>query len=380
MTGVLHRAELRVRDHGPLGRADGYATAYATPLVVAAPGVLVNDDPQGGAFLQATFASFPAHGTLVLNFNGGFVYTPAAGFAGTDTFLYRPWTAEGYGAWTTVSVAVGQPPDPQPPSQLRVDSVAGTAVTLRWRPPAIGPAPTGYLLEGGLAPGQTLQTLATGPVPVLTFPAPAGSFVIRVRSVVGTAVSAPSSEVPLHVNVPVPPSPPAGLTAVVQGSTLSLAWRNTFAGGPPSDLLLQVSGALTGTVPLAVTEGISFSNVPAGTYEVTLNAVNAGGISGKSNTVAFTVPDACSGTPHAPTGALVYRIGSTVHVVWDAAATGAAATSYQLAVSGSFVGAVAVPARAFSAPAPPGTYSISVAAMNACGVSAPTAPLTIVVP
>jgi subtilisin-like proprotein convertase family protein len=102
LAGSLYRAELRVRDHGPLGQADGYATAYATTLSVPSPGVLANDDRQGASFIQAAFVSVPAHGEFQLNPDGGFVYTPFAGFAGIDTFRYRPWTAEGYGAATTV--------------------------------------------------------------------------------------------------------------------------------------------------------------------------------------------------------------------------------------------------------------------------------------
>jgi subtilisin-like proprotein convertase family protein len=380
VVGGLYRAELRVRDHGPIGTADAYATAYATSLSVPAPGVLANDNRQGASFMQATFVSVPAHGDFQLNSDGGFVYTPFAGFAGVDTFRYRPWTGEGFGAATTVSITVGHPPDPQPPSALRVESVVGTTVTLRWRPPAIGPVPTGYLLEGGLSPGHTVQTLATGPAPLMTFPAPRGSFFVRVRAMVGADVSAASDEVPLHVEVPVPPSAPTGLTAVVNGSTLALAWRNTFEGGAPLALRLYVSGSIDGLLPLPLGERAAFANVPPGTYELVVVAENAAGTSGKSNPVAFSVPSACSGAPSSPTNLLAYRHGSTVHVVWDAAASGAAATSFQLAVSGSFVGAVAVPTRTFSAPAPPGTYAISVAAVNACGVSTATAPVTIVVP
>jgi subtilisin-like proprotein convertase family protein len=380
VSGALYRAELRVRDHGPLGRPDSFAAAYATTVSVPAPGVLANDDRQGAPWMQAAFVSLPAHGAFQLNADGGFVYTPFAGFAGTDTFLYRPLTAEGYGAPTTVSITVGHPPNAQPPSTLRVESVVGTTVTLRWRPPAIGPAPTGYLLEGGLAPGQTVQALAAGPAPVLTFQAPRGSFFIRVRTLAGTDVSAPSNEVALHVDVPVPPSAPAGLTAVVNGSTLSLAWRNTFEGGAPTALQLVVAGAREGVVPHPVPDTRALANVPPGEYKIGLRAVNGAGTSSATSGLQVIVPSACSGAPLPPTNLLAYRTGATVHILWDAAPSGAAATSFHLGVTGSFVGSVAVPTRAFSAPAPSGTYAITVVAVNACGISAPTAPVSIVVP
>ncbi|MGD9905165.1 MAG: Ig-like domain-containing protein [Vicinamibacterales bacterium] len=380
LIGSLYRAELRVRDHGPLGQADAFATAYAAPLVVAAPGVLANDDRQGAAFMQATFVSLPAHGSLNLAGDGSFTYTPFAGFAGADSFLYRPWTAEGYGAATTVTIAVGHPPDPQPPSQLRVESVTGTTVTLRWRPPAIGPAPTGYLLEGGLVAGQTIQTVPVGAAPVLTFAAPRGSFVVRVRTVAGSAVSPPSNEVPLHVEVAVPPSPPVGLTAVVDGSTLALAWRNTYAGGTPTALELVVVGAFEGVVPLALGDTIAFANVPAGEYKIGLRAVNGAGASSATSGIQVIVPAACTGAPSPPTDVLIYRVGQHVYARWDPAPTGAAATGFRLAVTGSFTGGLDVAAREFSAEAPPGAYAISLMAVNGCGVSGATTPVPIVVP
>ena len=47
----------------------------------------------------------------------------------------------------------------QPPTGLAVSGLAGTTVTLSWRAPLIGPAPTGYVLEGGVRPGEVLATI-----------------------------------------------------------------------------------------------------------------------------------------------------------------------------------------------------------------------------
>jgi Bacterial Ig domain len=66
-----------------------YATLVDRVLNVPAPGVLGNDfDPEGDP-LTAVQVTPPSHGTLVLNANGSFTYTPAAGFAGQDTFTYQ---------------------------------------------------------------------------------------------------------------------------------------------------------------------------------------------------------------------------------------------------------------------------------------------------
>ncbi len=60
-----------------------------TSLSVSAPGVLANDRDPDGDPLTAVLADGPGHGSLTLNFDGSFTYTPAAGFVGTDSFTYR---------------------------------------------------------------------------------------------------------------------------------------------------------------------------------------------------------------------------------------------------------------------------------------------------
>lgn len=73
----------------PLAVADSYATPFNTALVVAAPGVLGNDNDLDGDPLAAVLASGPSHGTLALQPDGAFTYTPATGYIGPDSFTYR---------------------------------------------------------------------------------------------------------------------------------------------------------------------------------------------------------------------------------------------------------------------------------------------------
>ena len=72
----------------PVGVADNYATTLNTPLTVATPGVLANDSGPASASLTASLATPTAHGTVTLNRDGSFVYTPTTGFTGTDAFTY----------------------------------------------------------------------------------------------------------------------------------------------------------------------------------------------------------------------------------------------------------------------------------------------------
>ena len=74
----------------PIAADDAYSTSPRTrALTVAAPGVLANDTDVDGDPLTAVLVTGPSHGTLTLNANGSFTYTPDANFNGTDSFTYR---------------------------------------------------------------------------------------------------------------------------------------------------------------------------------------------------------------------------------------------------------------------------------------------------
>jgi hypothetical protein len=71
-----------------LPNPDLYNMIHDRVLVVPPPGVLGNDVGLGGK--TAVLVSGPSHGTLSLRSDGGFTYTPAGGYVGTDVFRYRP--------------------------------------------------------------------------------------------------------------------------------------------------------------------------------------------------------------------------------------------------------------------------------------------------
>jgi uncharacterized delta-60 repeat protein len=69
---------------------DSYSTDKNQDLNVAAPGVLENDDDDdAGDLLTASLVSGPHHGSLNLDENGGFLYSPDTGYTGSDSFTYR---------------------------------------------------------------------------------------------------------------------------------------------------------------------------------------------------------------------------------------------------------------------------------------------------
>ncbi|MCU1542490.1 MAG: hypothetical protein JWM50_355 [Microbacteriaceae bacterium] len=69
----------------------------------ATDGVLSNDTGTG---LTVTANTQPSHGTVTMNPNGSYVYTPAAGFSGTDTFTYTVTASSNASSTATVAITV----------------------------------------------------------------------------------------------------------------------------------------------------------------------------------------------------------------------------------------------------------------------------------
>lgn len=275
--------------------------------------------------------------------------------------------------------AVGSP-TVQPPTGLIATSISGNHVTLQWKPPLIGPPPTSYVLEGGTSAGQAIFSMPTGTAsPTVSFTAPAGAYYLRIHTVSGPSRSRGSSEIRIYVVVPAGPTAPANLLGVVSGNNVGLAWRNTFGGGAPTWVVLDVTGPVTTSLALGVAETFQFSGVPDGTYTFSVRAVNAAGSSGSSNPVTLTFPTRCSGSPHTPINFFASVSGNTVTLNWQAAATGAAAARYEVNVTGSFTGRLPTTARTLGGVVGPGTYNVSVRAANACGNSRFTAVQTVTV-
>lgn len=96
----------------PLAEADTYATDENQPLQISAPGVLANDSDIDGDTLTASVVTGPTNGNVTMAEDGSFLYTPNAGFAGTDTFTYAAGDGtEAATAVVTITVNdVVQPP------------------------------------------------------------------------------------------------------------------------------------------------------------------------------------------------------------------------------------------------------------------------------
>lgn len=165
------------------------------------------------------------------------------------------------------------------------------------------------------------------------------------------------------------PYRPTGLTATVQGTTVTLSWR---AATGAASYIVDAGTAHTLSDILQFPTGTSATSftttgVPDGNYYVRVRASGAAGTSGPSNEVTVTVGAACQPPP--PPTFTASTSGSLVTLGWSAAG----ATGYRLEVGstprthdiydldmGNTPGLVV--------PAPDGVYYARARAYNACAL------------
>ncbi|HYR29787.1 MAG TPA: Ig-like domain-containing protein, partial [Thermoanaerobaculia bacterium] len=94
-----------VANHAPVAEDDSESTSEDTPLSVPAPGVLGNDVDADGDAKTATKLTDPSNGTVVVNADGSFTYSPSLNFFGTDSFTYT-LTAGGETDTATVTITI----------------------------------------------------------------------------------------------------------------------------------------------------------------------------------------------------------------------------------------------------------------------------------
>jgi len=98
----------------PQAGNDGYSTVRDTTLNVAAPGVLGNDSDPDNDPITAVLDTGVSHGSVTLNADGSFSYTPNTGYTGQDSFSYfaHDGTDPSVAATVTITVNDVAPPSP----------------------------------------------------------------------------------------------------------------------------------------------------------------------------------------------------------------------------------------------------------------------------
>ena len=116
----------------PVAIDDSATTSFETPFN---GNVLVNDSDPDGDAITVVSNTDASNGTVVVNADGSYVYTPDAGFSGADSFEYTISDGEGGQDTATVSInveeVVAPPPPPPGPSDnnppVAIDDSATTS-------------------------------------------------------------------------------------------------------------------------------------------------------------------------------------------------------------------------------------------------------------
>jgi hypothetical protein len=250
-------------------------------LTITAPGVLGNDSDPEGSPLTAVTNSGPTTGTLNLNTNGGFIFTPPAGFTGNATFTYRANDGATNSSAATVTITVAANNVPAPVADA-FDTPGNTV--LRTQAPGLlanDNDPDGQPLIALLAspPSTGLLSLNTnGSFTYYPDPAFSGDVTFSYRASDLISTSAPVTATITVGSVPVPlfsddfsrASEPGVLAPWVAQSGNWLASGGLLAAGTNSNGTYGYLRTATGWVDYAVEAKVRF---PEGAY--------GGGIGGR---------------------------------------------------------------------------------------------------
>ncbi len=107
--GILNSSnvtfDINVTDQAPFAQNQSYTLVNGgTYNVSAANGVLHGDSDPDGDAITAALVSSPAHGSLTLNSDGSFAYTPNSGWSGSDSFTYEAYDGLRYSTAATVTL------------------------------------------------------------------------------------------------------------------------------------------------------------------------------------------------------------------------------------------------------------------------------------
>ena len=378
----------------PANRAifDGGAGGASGPIAFT-----VSDPETGPVTMTATSSNAAVVPPSNITFGGAGTDTArtvsiaTAGTYGTSTVTLI--ASDGPTTATTSFVVTVTPSAPPSAPQGLTAVVVRSTVTLTWQPPtttATEPV-SGYRVEAGFAPGETLGTLALGSVLTHTITnAPGGVFYVRLRAQTAAGLSPPSNEVLLATGQSAPPLAPQALLATVQGTNISLRWTENPLGPAIAGyyLVAGTAGGLAdfGVLPLPPTARTFAVNAAPGTYFVRVVAVNAAGPSVASTEVVLTPGLNVCTIPNAPTGLMAIGLPRALSVQWEAAQRGAIPTGYLLqagSVSGAAnLGTVGLTGATTAAggTVPSGPYFVRVFAVNGCGTSPPSTEVSTLVP
>ncbi len=247
-------------DGRPIAVDDSGAVAQGGQLDGSS--VLGNDSDPDADPLTAVVATGPTHGSLSLNPDGTYTYTPAAGYSGSDSFTYRASDALLQSTPATVSLTVTSGlPAVTPGAPTGVSAVPGNGrAAVSWSAPASdgGGAVTKYTVTA--SPGGQTCTWSSGPLACDVTGLVNGTgytFTVTATNVAGdgpaslpsTAITPagappPDSTPPSPLTPPVLVQPPAGPPATSSRAPRAPAKLRVLRAGVSGgvlDMLVQIT-------------------------------------------------------------------------------------------------------------------------------------------
>jgi hypothetical protein len=311
--------------------------------------------------------------------------------AGAATLMVQTW-ANVEATPKTTAVALGretvlitQPAGP--PAAPTLDArVVGDRVELSWTP-AIGAGITSFVVRGGLL-GDAVTDVLELPGHLRTWRSPAlrpGSYQVEIMANNGAGRSPASNSRSFSVGVREVPHAPVNLTATVHDDRVALTWTPASSGPAPEWYLIEAAGTWDYGSVIVRSDTSSFvaTRVQGGALNVSVRGATAGGVSEPSE-VINVILGPCSTPPGAPQLPWALWTPPAVTLRWSPPLAGSVddyvievgtaiglADLGRLVVTGdrlSHTQDVAAPTAAF----------VRVRARNACGESAPSTEVPIV--
>ena len=278
----------------PLAVNDSTGTAVNTTLNGSA--VLANDLGSG---LSVTSNTAPAHGTVVMNADGTYVYTPTTGYSGTDSFTYTATDAVGHTAVATVSLAIGSAALPDTASTPANTPLAGASVLGN----DLG---TGLVVTSSTPPSH--GTLSMNPDGIYTYTPAVGysgpdSFTYTTSDTSGQTATA-------AVTLTVTPTAASDAASVVAGATVT---GNVLTDDAGTGLtVLSNTAAAHGTVVVNSDGTFSYTPLPgySGPDSFTYTVIDSAGQTTTATVTINVAPAALGDT--GTTSANTPLVGSTL--------------------------------------------------------------------
>jgi uncharacterized repeat protein (TIGR01451 family) len=307
---------LTVANDPPSATDDSYSVAENGSLSITAPGVLGNDSDPNGDGLSASVVSTVSHGSLSLNANGSFTYTPTTGYYGSDSFTYQACDTQAACDSATVDITV----NPLASSPVATDDTAyavpGTPVTISVLTNDTVGTGSWDLSSLQVTSGPSHGSTVVNPDGTIAYSTAGGfasdSFVYRICNTVPACDSA-------TVTVTIDLAPTFG--AGVDGSTISFAVGDSLPGAlsfSDPDLGDTATLSVSGTLPAGLTlnpDGTwsgSTDGATPGDYPLSLQACDQHGLcTGASIVLSVRAADATNPPTNPPAPTASPSSGST---------------------------------------------------------------------